>query len=434
LVLVVLAAACEKEPEAPATPPVPVPPTAVEKPHVPPPPGKATAAPPVVKREMPHFPPLTEEKAVRVLRGQFDRLAGDDVSRQALLYLADLGDRTAVEQIRTKLLAAPGGKFDDLPAAAIGAEALVAFGEPDAAATVLKVAKQYTENEQDPDEFLVHALARIDGPDRAAANAALVAIADGEDDQISPLAVEVLAKNAAKEARESFLRIAKNEEAEARTRASAIAGLLRIGDPAGAELAQKLVAEATKPESPAEKPAADAAAPPQPEDVAAGFGVEGAVETVPYVQKIVDATLAEEAAGTVWVAEEATLSLVRIHAKSGGAAVIPWLKALGEKSEGEYEDYAAYALWALGDEASAPIVAKSLESSVAAWSTPSDMGPAIDLLDIAARLGTAAKSPLRPMVDSAAQIDPASGEKGLSASIIGLNLAAAHAFLKSGGK
>src|SRR6185295_16416594 len=108
---------------------------------------------------------------------------------------------------------------------------------------------------------------------RAAANAALLAIADGEDDQIAPLAVEVLARNAAKEARASFLRIAKNAEAEGRTRASAVAGLLRIGDPAGAELAQMLVAEATKPESATEKPAEDTAAPPEREDLAAGFGI-----------------------------------------------------------------------------------------------------------------------------------------------------------------
>jgi len=370
-----------------------------------------------------------------VLRGQFDHLGGDDASRQALLYLADLGDRSAVEPIRTKLLAAPGGKFEDLPGAAIGAEALVAFGEPDGAATVLKVAKQYTESEDQPDEFIVHALASIDGPERAAANAALLAIADGEDDQISPLALEVLARNAAKEARDSFLRIAKDEEAEGRTRATAVAGLLRIGDPAGAELAQKLVADATKPESPAGGQAApEAPAPPEPQDVAAGFGVEGAVETVPYIQKLVDTALVDDAAGTVWVADEATMALVRIHAKGGGAAIVPWLKALAQKSENEYEDYAGYALWALGDDTTAPIVAKTLEGSVAAWATPSDMGPAIDMLDIAARRGTAATPPLRAIVDSAAQIDPASGAKGMSTAIVGLNLAAAHAFLKSGGK
>ena len=424
VILVVLAAACDKAPEDGEKPPVTPAPT-VTPPGTTPPAKGTRPAPVPAKREMPKFPPLTEEIARRVLRGQLDRLGGDDVSRQALLYLADLGDRAAVNVIHEKLLVLANGKYEDLSAAAVGAEASLAFAEPGAAATALKLAKQYTADEEDADEYLVRALARIDGPERAEATAALVKIADGDDEQIATLAVEILARNAAKEARATFLRIAKDENAEGRIRGSAVAGLLRIDDPAGKELAEKLVNEASKP---------DNAAGPQPEDVAAGLGIEGAVETIPYIQKLLDASLAEEAAGTVWVADEATLALARIHAKGGGTALVPWLKELAKKSDGEYEDAAAYALWALGDDASVPIVATTLEGSVAAWSTPSNMDPAVDILDVAARRGTAANPPLRAIVDSAAQIDPASAEKGLSASLISLNLAAAHAFLKSGGK
>jgi hypothetical protein len=424
VLLVVLAAACEKSPEEKDTTAV-TPAPAAAPPAATPPANKGAPPAAPVKREMPKFPPLTEEKALRVLRGQLDHLGGDDLSRQALLYLADLGERAAVNPIHEKLLVVANGKFEDLSAAAVGAEALLAYGEAGAAATALKVAKQYTEDEEDADEFLVRALARIDGAERAEANAALVKIADAADDQIAPLAVEILARNAAKQARETFLRIAKDENAEGRIRGAAVAGLLRIEDPAAKELADKLVAEASKP---------DNAAGPQPEEVAAGFGVEGAVETVPYIQKLLDASLAEEAAGAVWVADEATLAIVRIHAKGGGTALVPWLKELAKKSDAEYEDYAAYALWALGDEASAAIVADTLKGSVAAWNTPSNMDPAIDILDIAARRGTAANPPLRPIVDSAAQIEPASAEKGLNTNIVALNLAAAHAFLKSGGK
>lgn len=426
VLLVALAAACGDNPDEKDKPSAAGGPT-VAPPAIHPAPAPAGTKPTTpVKRGLPKFPPLTEEIARRVLRGQLDRLGGDDVSRQALLYMADLGDRSAVNVLHEKLLAVANGKFEDLSAAAIGAEASLAYGEPGAAATVLKVSKQYTEDEEDADEYLVRALARIDGPERAEATAALVKIADAGDDQIAPLAVEMLARNAAQEARATFFRIASDETAEGRIRGSAVAGLLRINDPAGKDLAEKLVAEAVKPDNTVGA---------QPEDVAAGFGVEGAVETVPYIQKLVDASLAEEAAaGTVWVAEEAAAALVHIHAKGGGSALVPWLQALAKKSDSEYEDSAALALWAFGDEPSATLVAASLEGSVAAWSTPSNMDPAVEILDIAARRGVAAKAPLRTLVDSAAQVDPAAGDKAVNQSVISLNLAAAHAFLKSGAK
>jgi hypothetical protein len=424
VVLAVLAASCGEAPEEKEkTPPVAAPPA--DKAPAAKPPATAAKPEPQVKRELPKFPPLTEEVARRVLRGELDRLGGDDVSRQALLYLADLGDRSVVGAIHDKLLAEAGGKFEDLPAAAIGAEASLVFGEPGAAQTVLKVAKQYADEQEDADEFLVRALARVDGPERAAATAELVKIATLGDPQIAVVAVQALAKNAAKEARETFLRFAKDESADGKLRGAAVAGLFRIEDPAAKELADKLVAAAG---------VAESAEGPEPQDVVAGFGVEGAVEVVPYLQKLTDAAVAQDSAATIWVADEATAALVRIHANGGGTALVPWLKALAKKSEGEYEDAAAYTLWAFGDEGSAAAVAKTLEGSVATWATPNNMEPAVDILDTAARLGTAAKPPLRALVDSAAQIDPAAGAKGLSVDLVALNLAAAHAFLKSGGK
>jgi hypothetical protein len=427
--VMVLLAACDAAP-APAPAggtPAGTPPAAPTPKPGDPPVGKKPATPAVpVKREMPKKPPLTEEVARRVLRGQMDRLAGDDASRQALLYLADLGDRTVVNAFHEKLLKIQDGRFEDVRSAAVGAEASLAFGEPGAAATALKVAKQYEEEEEDPDDMLLHALARVDGPERAEATAILVKVAGNYvEDQVAPLAIEILAKNATKEARELFLTVARDPEAEARARGAAVAGLLRIADPEAKAVADKLVAEAANPDSP------EGVA---PEDVVAGLGVEGAVEAVPYIQKLMDAAVSSDAAGAVWVGDETSTALVRIHAKGGGAALVGWLKEIAKKNEAEFEEAASYTLWAFGDAPSAAIVAKTLEGSVAAWNATTDMEPAVVILDTAARLGGAAAPPLRPIVDSAAQIDPASGAKGNYDALLSLNLAAAHAFLKSGGK
>lgn len=419
------AAGCEQKPGDSAT--VPAPGTAPAAPA--PATGTKPAAQP--KRAMPSFPPLTEEAAKKVLHEQLDRLAGDDASRQTLLYLADLGDRAGVNALHEKLLAAHDGQFDDLPGAAVGAEAMIAYGEKDGAATALKVAKEYAATEEAADEYLVRALARVEGAERAEAVAALVKIAgaagdaDGDED-VSTVAVQALARSGAAEAREVFAKLAANAELNGRIRGAAVAGLLKLSDPKGKEFAEKLARESSS-----QTDGSGA----QPEDVIDGLGVEGVDAAIPYIKSIVDTVLADEGAPGMWEVPAAASAIARMHAKGGGAELVPWLRAVGAKEDGFHEDEAALALWALGDDASAAAVAAQLEGMVAAWSATTNMESAVEILDIAARRGVAAKAPFRVIVDSAAQLDPTRGQgKGTDYNLVALKLAAAHAYLKSGGK
>ncbi len=417
----VLAAACEQKTPDPTV--VPAPGTG---PAAPPSQGPKVVTPP--KRVMPSFPPLTEESAKKVLYEQLSRLAADDESRQTLLYLASLGDRAGVNPAQAKLLARSDGQFDDLPAAALGAEAMIAYGEKDAAATALEVAKAYATAEETPDEFLVHALARVEGAERALAEAMLVKIASdaAEEEDVSLLAVQALARSGSAAARDVFVQIAENAELGGAIRGAAAAGLIRIPDAKGKDLAAKLAREST-----AENDGSGA----QPEDVIAGLGVEGATEAIPYVRSIVDALLSDENAMAMSEVPAAASAIARMHVKGGGAELVPWLRELGVKEDGFYESEAALALWALGDDASAAAVASQLEGYVCAWTATMNMEAAVEILDIAARRGVASKPPFRVIVDSAAQLDPTRGEgKGTDYNLVALKLAAAHAFLKSGGK
>jgi hypothetical protein len=425
LLVAALAAGCEQKTPDPAV--VPAPGTGPVAP------APAAGTKPVLqpKRAMPSFPPLTEETARKVLHEQLDRLAGDDASRQALLYLAELGDRAGVNAVHEKLLAAHEGTFDDLPAAAVGAEAMIAYGDKDGAATALKVAQEYVSTDEMPDEYLVRALARVEGAERAEAVAALLKIAaaagepDGDED-VSTVAVQALARSGAAEAREVFVQLAGNAELNGRIRGAAVAGLLRLSDAKGKELAEKLAHESSS-----ETDGSGA----QPEDVIDGLGVEGAPGAIPYIRSIVDTVLADEGAPGMWEVPAAASAIARMHAKGGGAELVPWLREVGAKEDGFYESEAALALWALGEDASAAAVAAQLEGMVAAWSATTNMESAVEILDIAARRGVAAKPPFRAIVDSAAQLDPTRGQdKGTDYNLVSLKLAAAHAFLKSGGK
>ena len=384
-------------------------------------PGKTTAPP---KRELPKLPPLTADVARRVLASQLDQLGGDDVSRQALLYMADLGDRSAVNAIHEKLLTLHEGAFEDVLAAAVGVEALLAYGEPGASAKALEVAKQYKAEEEDPDEYLVHMLARVTGPERGAAVAELVAIAQGDDEDVASVAIDELAKLAAPEANAAFLAVAANPELEGHIRGAAAAGLLRLSDPKAKELTLKLFA------GPGE---ADTFEGPEPEDVIEGLGVEGAVEASPYIRNAVDSSLTEEGLGGVWEVPAAASALARIHRKGGGAELVPWLRAIAQRDDAFHEDDAALALFAFGDDGSAALVAQGLEGSVAAgWAQPSQMETAVEILDIAARRGVAARPPFDTIVSCAAQLDPKRGsDKGIDYNLRSLSLAAAHAYLKS---
>ena len=143
-----------------------------------------------------------------------------------------------------------------------------------------------------------------------------------------------------------------------------------------------------------------------------------------------------------WV-DHTTLSLIpldgdtrvrefSIHAKGGGTELLPWLRELAKKDEAFYEDDASLALWALGDDSAAAAVATQLENMVSAWASPNNMDPAVEILDIAARRRVAAEKPFRAIVDAAAQIGSTGGaHPGTDYNLRALNLAAAHAFLKS---
>ncbi len=399
-------------------------------------------------RSLPNVPALTEDVAKKALHAPLAQLGGDDLSRKTLLYLADLGDKAGADAAR-KALETKDGKYDDRPSAAVALEALLVYGEKDAAAKALDLAKQYAAAEDAPDEYLVHALARVKTePERAAAVAALTKIASGEGGEgtdisdVAAVAAEELAAVAAPEARETFAKIAADAKLGGEIRGAAVAGLLRLSDPRGKTLAEKLVAEATapapeqgaKPPAPA-KPETEGEGPPQPEDVIKGLGVEGASDAAQYVRKILDIVLSDESNAAMLEAPEAASALARIFATGGGGQdIAQWLRDLAKKDE-FHESEASLALWALGDDSAASSVAQQLTGAVEAWASPTNMDGAIEILDIAARRGVARSALFRAVVDAAAQVD-ASGTKrpGTDVSLRELNVAAAHAFLKSGAK
>jgi hypothetical protein len=418
LLLAALAASCDDPSPRSYSPTVGPRPGPSGKPV--PSPGEKHAAPPAKK--MPDMPPLTEATAKAVLASQVAALDADDASRAVLLYLADLGDRSCLASVRERLLARNDKGYTGLPAAAIGAEALLAFGEEDAASVALAVAKQYASEEQDPDEYLLHALARVQGAGRGEALKTLIESAESEDQDLVPLAVQLLAASGAAEARDVLDRIARNADQDAQVRAAAAAGLLHLKDPKAAEIADALVRAATS-EKGEDQLSAD--------DLVAGFGVEGVAEASPYVRKLVDASLAVNDAASSFVMSEVATALGSIHRTSGGADLVPWLREIGKRNDEEYSDETALAMWTLGDDSHAATVARQLEGMVAQYAVVTSFDPAVEILDVAARRGVAAKEPFRRIVDSAAQIEPPSPAAGANGHIRALNLAAAHAFLKS---
>jgi hypothetical protein len=382
-------------------------------------PSSSTAAP---AKKMPQMPPLTEASAKAVLAAQVATLGSDDESRQALLYLADLGDRSCLAAVRERLLARDANGFADSTAAAVGAEALLAFGEPDGAATALAVAKQYAAEDSDPDESLLRALARVKGAERAEALKTLLDVAGSDDAAVAALAVQLLAASGDREAGELFARLARDAAQDAPLRGAAAAGLLHMKDPKAAEIADALVRSATS---------KDADAKIDDAELLLGFGVEGAVEASPYVRKLVDAVLDVNDAGATFTMDELAPALAAIHRQGGGAELVPWLREVGKKYDNEYADVAALSLWTLGDDSQAAAVANQLRDALAKLPGLTDLDGAVAILDAAARRGVAGTPPFRPIVDTAAQIQAPSSAVAANGHVRALNLAAAHAFLKS---
>jgi len=406
---------------------------------------------PGTKPALPVVPALTDDSARKILHAPLEAVGGDELSRQALLYLADIGDKDGADAAR-KMLETKDGKFEDKTAAAVALEALLVYGEPGAGAKTVALAKQYAADDEQPDEWLVHALGRVPaGPDRAAATAELLKIAapDVEASDIgdtATLAMDALARMAAPEARETFAKTAADPKLGGQIRGAAVAGLLRLSDPRGKAIGEKIVAASTaeapedatkkpdgKPE--AKKPDAETPDPPLPEDVIAGLGVEGATDAAPLIQKTLDVLLAQEGNAVMLESSAAVSAFARIFAKGGGQELFPWLREFAKKVDAFHEDEAALALWALGDETSSTAVAEQLRGSVSAWASPNNMEPAIEILDIAARRGVARAAAFRTIVDAAAQVGVAdSKHAGGDYNLRLLNVAAAHAFLKSAAK
>ena len=405
----VLAAGCGDDPPKPETPKPPK--TAGT--------GKTEPKAPEKLRLL-KAPPLTEDAARAVLHEALETLEGDDGSRAALLYMADLGDRKAVNAIHAQLLAREGGEYADPTAAAIGFEALLAFGETNAAADLLALARRALDDDAlDLDQFLVSALGRVTGDSRGEAVQLLVRIAEAGDDWASAPAVDMLAQLAAPEARELFATLAADTEAETVERAAAVAGLLRLGDPRGKDFAEQFLQESESEDA----TILDVS------EILLGFAIEGAVETVPYIRRIVDRAV--EAGEPGFEVEEGANALVTIHAQSGGAELIPWLQQVATVDDGVYELEAAWALWALGDDTRAQIVAEELVPHIVMFDRY-DPEPAVDILDAAARRRVADKPPFREIVDAAAQLRAAPDAKApVPDNAELLRLAAAHAFLRS---
>lgn len=435
LLLTLLAAGCDKaadvgkpDPKPAANPAAPAA-------------GKGGPAKPAAptKREMPKFGPLTEETARAVLKKELESLGGDDLSRRTLLYLADLGDRSAVNVIHDKLLTQHEGQYEDASGAAVGIEALLAYKEASAGPMALKLAKQAID-EQTVDEYVVHMLARVEGAERGEAVSQLMKIAGGDDEFASAAAVSALGAIAAPEAKDLLAKTAGDKKLDGRVRGAAVAGLLHLGDPRAAAAADALIQEAMteQPAPPAGKPIAPPAdgadMHPEPEDVLGGLGVDGAVEAAPYVRKLMDLVIAQDAFAMI-AAPEAASSLLRIYVKGGGTDLIPWLHQIAKNEEVDLEAESALALWALGDEGAAVEVATQLENMIAAYIPPQGTEPMIEILDAAARRGVAGKMPLRPAVESAAQMTAPPGTKdGSDLGLREMKVAAAHAFLRSTGK
>jgi len=438
LALALLASACDDpaSTQPSTTAPKPVDPTTAGKG------GAESKTPAPVAPSLPVVPPLTDATARAVLRAALDDLGGDDVSRLTLLYLADLGDKDGADAAR-KLLETKDGKYEDKLGAAVALEALLAYGEPGAGAKALDLAKQYDADEEPADEYLVHALARVTSePERAAAVAALLKFATAEGDEadllgdVKMFATAALAKMAPPEARDAFAKIAADAKLGGQIRGSAVAGLLRLGDPRAKSLGDKLVAESTAPADDGTKsPSPEGDGPPLPDEVIMGLGVEGALGAGAYVKKTLEAVLADESNGGVFEAQAAASALPRIYAKGGGQDLAPWLRDLAKRAE-LIEEETTLALWALGDDASALAVADQLKGTVSAWASPMNMDAAIEILDIAARRGAARSAAFRVIVDAAAQVGghATAQRPGMDYNLRSLNVAAAHAFLKSAAK
>jgi hypothetical protein len=421
-------------------------PPAPGEPRPKPEPKKPGAAP--AMNEMRKFDPLTEAKAREVLHAQLDGIAGDEFGRQTLLYLADLKDPAGLEAAK-KLLEMENGKYVDLPGAAIALETMLVYGDAGAGARTLELGKQFDGEDaaQSEDfEYLARALARVEGAERGAAVAKLIEIVktatnEQEDDPgvttSATVAVAELARLAAPEAKETLATVAADKKLSGRQRGAAVAGLLRLRDPRAPDLAEKLLVEAMSADEPpaaGAQPGADVALTPDASEVVAGLGVEGAVEASPYVRKALEKAIEDPSLGA-FVDVEAPSAWIRIFAHDRAPAdLLTFLRDWAKNDDSAQSD-SARALFGAGDDSATEGAAAEVKAYVAMWPNMADSGPAVEILDVAARRGLAAKPAFRTIVDTAAQISPTKpGKDGIDLHVVGLNLAAAHAFLKSSGK
>lgn len=381
--------------------------------------GAGTGTPrrtdPKPAREFQPAAPLTRDVAEGVLRGALANLDEDDPSRQAVLYLADLGDRQVVNPIHTRMLARDDGEWESTEAAAAGFEALMRLGEADSAAQLVELGRYALADEAFTVGMLAQALGAVKGEHAGAADEILAALALYEDDEEGAyFAVRELARRRSEAGRETFVRIVGDQETWPDVNvAAAVAGLLGLGDPRGAEAADSLVRRS------AEDIEGDA--------VILGLGVRGITEADPYVRAVLDQAIADET--EAWEASAACAALSDIHMDAPDAGAVAYIR--GILDQGLAEGEAAAALFALGEDDVIPLVASEIKFGVVAVNE-SDPEDQILILESVARRKLAHHPDLRVAVDAAAQVTPAAdAHPSVAERALSLRLAAAYAWLKS---
>lgn len=384
--------------------------------------GPARARPPAPPSEptLPAAPPLSKATARAALSAAAVPDGDFDLAVAAMEYLADSGDADEVRAAAAKLLVrgeGPGG-WDDVGLASAALTALFRIGDADTAAKILALGRDALEADE-VEAPVVDALAAVAAsPDAARAAEARALLAKlTQDPFFYGEAIAALAEVRGAEGRERFQDVATDAEEDGTVRASAVAGLLAIGDPRGPEIMAKL---------------ADAAA----EDVAGfeivdGLGIRGVADGVETIRRLVRTAVEDE--NSALEIRSAAAALLEIRG-AGQAAPgdLEFLRGLLGLDDGLSDEHVHVALWALGDPSHAPHVAKALTRWVVPGSPWFDPEEAVWVLDLVGERREGGSDVFSKLVDSAAAIpvpsDPMRPDLAAGAKLI--RLAAARARLR----
>jgi len=360
---------------------------------------------------LPDAPALSDDAAERVLHSVLGELEADEASRATLLYLVELDDDAALEAVRATLLAQTDGEYDDPSAAALGLELLLASGDQSAATATIELARFLFEEESEL-PGIAWALARIEGTQQKQAEELLAQMTLSFDDEVSMLALEALAKRRSPVAAAQLQEIVGETGNDDMLRATAVAAMLMTNDARGAQAADSMLT-------------GDAVG----WEIVDGFAIHGATDTVPYIQRVMDAALAEGNAEFEFTS--ACYALLEIYgngpgADSGRELIEGWIAADADLDP----ETATYALWAMGDDSRTAAAAELLATEVA-YAQASDGEMAVALLDEVARRGLARDPRFKKAVDAAAAMKDRENLPGLDLTTQSLRSAAAHAYLRS---